>query len=62
MEKEDLVDVTESLEKHDIHVTDFIDDDLDKDKLLTEKTKEDENAKRIAELTCSRLHKKLFMR
>ena len=51
MEKEDLVDVTESLEKHDIHVTDFIDDDLDKDKLLTEKTKEDEkNAKRIAEL------------
>lgn len=51
MEKKDLADVTESLEKHDIHVTDFFDDDFDKDKLLSEKSKEDEkNAKRIAEL------------
>lgn len=56
MEKEDLVDVTESLEKHDIHVTNLVEEgfedlDLEKDKLSSEKsTKDETSAPKIAEL------------
>lgn len=56
MEKEDLVDVTESLEKHDIQVTDFVvegfeDTDQKKDKPLSKESNKDEkNTSKIAEL------------